>query len=188
VETCGRCNLVLSEQVITAIDKIALSNTTYAYNGKVKTPVITVKDKNGKTISNAFYTVDVPAGRKNVGTYTYTVTFKENYAGTSTLKMTVKPAKATQLKVTGKKKAVTVKWKKVSKQATGYEVMYSTSKSFKKGTATKTKQIKKIKTTTLNLKKLKAKTTYYVKVRTYMLVGKTKYYSAWSAVKQVKTK
>ncbi|MBR3785453.1 MAG: InlB B-repeat-containing protein [Firmicutes bacterium] len=188
LDTCNRCNLVLSKQTITAIDKIKLSCKTYAYNGKVKTPTITVKDKKGNIISDAFYTVEVPEGRKNVGTYTYTITFKEQYAGTSTLKMTVNPAKPTKLTVAGKKNAVTVKWKKVSNQATGYEVMYSTSKTFKKGTETKTKKIKKIKTTNLNINKLKAKKTYYVKIRTYKLVGKTKYYSSWSAVKQVKTK
>ncbi|MBR3785455.1 MAG: InlB B-repeat-containing protein [Firmicutes bacterium] len=187
-DTCGRCGTILSSRTISAIDKVKLSCSTYTYNGKAKNPTIMVKDKDGRIISNAFYAVNVPKGRKNVGTYTYTITFKEQYAGSSKLKIVVKPAKPTWLKVSAKKNTVTVKWKKVSKQATGYEVMYSTSKSFKKGTATKTKKITKSKTTTLKLTKLKAKKTYYVKIRTYKVVGKTKYYSSWSAVKRIKTK
>ncbi|MBO5994775.1 MAG: fibronectin type III domain-containing protein, partial [Firmicutes bacterium] len=35
---------------------------------------------------------------------------------------------------------------------------------------------------------LKAKTTYYVRVRTYKKIGRTTYYSPWSAVKNIKTK
>ena len=38
------------------------------------------------------------------------------------------------------------------------------------------------------ISKLKAKKTYYIQVRTYKTVKGTKYYSAWSKVKKVKTK
>ena len=55
-----------------------------------------------------------------------------------------------------------------------------------KGLATKT--IASYKTTKYTLKSLSAKKTYYVRVRTYKTVGKTKYYSGWSTYKYVKTK
>ena len=48
--------------------------------------------------------------------------------------------------------------------------------------------IKSYKTTKTTLKKLSSKKTYYVRVRTYKTVGKTKYYSGWSTVKYKKTK
>ena len=70
-------------------------------------------------------------------------------------------------------------------QTTGYQLQYSTSSKFK---GAKTVTITKNKTTSKKISKLKAKKKYYVRVRTYKTVGKTKYYSSWSKVKSVKTK
>lgn len=88
------------------------------------------------------------------------------------------------------KKAFTAKWTKQSVQTTGYQVQYSTSKNFKK--SVKTATISKNKTVSKTVKKLSAKRTYYVRVRTYKTVkvnGKSvKLYSGWSKVKSVKTK
>ena len=64
-------------------------------------------------------------------------------------------------------------------------MQYSVYKNFKKA---KTKTIKKTKTTSASVSKLKKKKTYYVRVRTYKTVGGKKYYSSWSKVKKVKTK
>ena len=50
------------------------------------------------------------------------------------------------------------------------------------------KTVKKTKTTSLTVKKLKAKKTYYVKIRTYHKIDCKKYYSKWSSVKKAKTK
>ena len=44
------------------------------------------------------------------------------------------------------------------------------------------------KTTSATLSSLKAKTTYYVRVRTYKTVNGVKYYSGWTTVKYLKTK
>ena len=44
------------------------------------------------------------------------------------------------------------------------------------------------KTTKNNVKKLKAKKKYYVRIRTYKTVNGKKVYSSWSKVKSVKTK
>ncbi len=67
----------------------------------------------------------------------------------------------------------------------GYEVQYSTSKKF---SSAKTKKVTSNKTTSVTLKSLKAKKTYYVRVRTYKTVDGKKYYSAWSSHKYKKTK
>lgn len=102
-------------------------------------------------------------------------------SATATQEVTVrKPSKVT-VKSTAKKKAkVTIK--KVS-GATGYQVQYSTSKSF---TSAKTKTTKK---TSVTLKKLTSKKTYYVRVRAFVTNSDgSKTYSKWSTVKKVKVK
>lgn len=107
----------------------------------------------------------------------------------ATTAKTVKPAATKLTSVKGAKKSLKIKWKKQTKNVTGYQVQCSTSKKFTKKTTVK-KTIKKAKTTTLTVKKLKAKKTYYVKVRTYYkdkATGKTTY-SKWSTVKKAKTK
>ena len=95
------------------------------------------------------------------------------------------PPPTTVSKLTAGKKSITVAITKNSSQVTGYQVQYSTSKSFSKAT---TKTISSYKTTKYTLKSLSAKKTYYVRVRTYKKVGSTTYYSGWSTYKYVKTK
>lgn len=71
------------------------------------------------------------------------------------------PGKVKITKAKGAKKKATIKWKKVS-GANGYEVQYSTNKKFKK--AVKKVSLKK---TSVTLKKLKSKKTYYARVAAY---------------------
>ena len=61
--------------------------------------------------------------------------------------------------------------------AEGYEVQYSTSKSFS-GKTVKTKSINSAATT---LKSLKKNKNYYVRVRAYKTVNGSKVYGDWSA-------
>lgn len=97
--------------------------------------------------------------------------------------------KASISKLSKGKKAITVRWKKVS-TIKGYQIQLATDKKFKKNKKTVT--ISKQKTTKATVKKLKSKKKYYVRIRTYKNVkykGKTiKVYSSWSKVKTVKTK
>ena len=97
----------------------------------------------------------------------------------------LKPKSAKIKKVKAAKKAVSVKWKKVS-GVKGYQVQVATDKKFKKNKKTAT--VKKQKTTKVTIKKLKAKKKYYVRIRTYKTVKGKKIYSSWSKVKKVKTK
>jgi len=87
-------------------------------------------------------------------------------------------------KVTAKKKSLVVKIKR-NKSVTGYEIQYSLKKNFK---SAKKVTLKKYTNTSKTIKKLKAKKTYYVRVRTYKIYKGKKYYSAWSSVKKKKTK
>ena len=97
----------------------------------------------------------------------------------------INPKGTTLSKLTGGGKKVTVKWKKQTKQVSGYQIQYGTKKDFsnaKKVTVSGAKTVKKV------IKSLKAKKYYYVRIRTYKTVSGKKYYSSWSKYKKVKTK
>ena len=60
---------------------ITLNPTTYVYDGKAKTPTVTVKDGSTTLTSGTHYTVSYK-NNTNVGTATVTITGKGNYQGT----------------------------------------------------------------------------------------------------------
>ncbi len=166
--------------------KVSLSATSYTYNGKVKTPSVTVKNPSGaKLTKNSSYTVTYATGRKNVGKYKVTIKGKGNYTGTKTLYFTINPPKTTVSKITAGKKSIKVYVGKKTAQVTGYQIQYATNKNFK---SAKTKIITSYKTTSTTLTKLTSKKTYYVRVRTYKTVSGKKYYSGWSAYRYTKAK
>lgn len=172
------------KNIVSATPSVKLSTSTYTYNGKVKTPGVKVS-VNGTVLTKDNYSVSYGKGRKNVGKYTVKVTLKNDYAGSKTVSFKINPPKAAVKKLKKGKKSFTVYVKKQSKQTSGYQVQYSTSKKFK---SPKTKSLTSYKKTSLKVKKLKKHKKYYVRVRTYKKVGKAKYYSSWSSAKSVKTK
>lgn len=185
VKSCVVCGKVASTKIIYYPKTVKLSATTYTYNGKIKKPTVTVKDSAGKTVSSSNYTVVYASGRKYVGKYKVTVKFKGNYTGTKTLYFTVNPPKTSVSKLTAYYKKLKVSITKKSSQVTGYQIQYSTSKTFKKN---KTKTISNYKTNSAYLTGLASKKTYYVRVRTFKTVNGKKYYSSWSSYKYKKTK
>ena len=185
ITKCTVCGKIASKSTIYYANKVKLSTSEYTYNGKAKKPAVTVYDCKGNKLSSSYYTISYATGRKNVGKYKVTVKLKGNYSGTLTAYFTINPKETSVSKLTAGKKSLKVKIKKVSSQVTGYEIQYSTSKKF---TSAKTKKVSSYKTTTVTLKSLKAKKTYYVRVRTYKTVGGKKYYSGWSTYKYKKTK
>ncbi|MCD7842558.1 MAG: CAP domain-containing protein [Lachnospiraceae bacterium] len=145
--------------------------------------IATITD--GTTVS---YT-DTKVKSKNGTKYTYktvpyTVSAGKTIEGTFTAKTTVRLTGTTlsSVKNSSSKKAV-VKWKK-SSSVTGYQIQYSTSKTFAKGN--KTVKISGASKVSKTLSKLTKKKTYYVRIRTYKTVSGKTYYSAWSSVKKVK--
>ena len=196
VQKCTRCNAVVKTIKIKPA-KVALSKSSFVYNGKVigskKLPKVVVRDGSGKKIAAKYYTVTKPKNVKKmkaIGRYAYKITFKKNckqYTGSKTVYLQITPAKTSMKSVKGAKKAVTVKWKKAAKmQTTGYQIMVATNSKFTKNK--KTVSIKGYKNISKKVTKLKVKTKYYVKVRTYKTVKGVKIYSNWSKVKTVKTK
>lgn len=164
---------------------LKLSATAYTYNGKVRKPSVAVK-AGEKTFSASEFAVKYSGGRKNVGKYSVTVTMKGKYTGKKTVSFRINPKGTAVQKLTKGKKMMKVTWKAQKTQASGYRIQYSTSSKFKKDTHIKT--VKRYKTKSLKVKKLKAKKKYYVRIQTYKTVGGIKYYSGWSTTKSVKTK
>lgn len=137
-----------------------------------------------KLKENTKYYVRVRAYKTVNGEKVYTACSKAQSV------ITAAPPKAAEpSKTKAGKKQFKITWKK-SSDAAGYQIQYSTNKNFKKGNKSVT--VKGKNTTSATMKGLKAKKTYYVRVRSYRVVkvkGKaTKIYSSWSKVKTVKTK
>lgn len=189
VTSCSVCGKTLSTEIIPKASDIRLSAVSYTYNGKTKKPSVTVNDRTGKKISAVNYTVSYAKGRKNVGVYDVVITFKGDYQGKITKSFTIKPQSISIGKVSAGKKKITVKWKKQTKQISGYEIQYSTDKKFKKNTRS---AVSASKTSSKTITKLKPKKNYYVRIRSYKTVkvkGKnTKIYSSWSKGKSAKVK
>ena len=132
--------------VKTALKTVTLKPASYIYDGKAKTPAVTVTDTNGKTVNKSNYDVQYN-NNINAGTATVTVTAKgNNYTGRLTKSFTISKASIatvslpkTSYTYTGsqRKPAVTVKdasGKTIS--ASNYTVKYTGNTN--KGTATVT--------------------------------------------------
>ena len=122
----------------------------------------------------------------NGARYVYKLVAKAS-TGDSTLSKTrgiyrVSRSAVTSVKNSASRK-MTVKWGKNPK-ASGYQVQYSTSKTFAGGnkivSAAGTSTVSKV------IASLTRGKTYYVRVRAYKTVNNVKFFSAWSAAKSVK--
>ena len=91
-----------------------------------------------------------------------------------------KPGRVSRVRIYKRKKSLYLSWNPVSK-ASGYQICYSTSKTFK---GKKTVTVSSYYTI---LGKLKAKKKYYVKVRAYTYSNGKKVYGAYSKVVEQKT-
>lgn len=137
VQTCKRCGKTIEKETISRIQSVKLEKARYTFDGKRKTPAVIVKDKAGNTLKvKRDYTVSYEKGRKKIGVYTVTVTFRRNYTGEKTLRLQIVPRKPTGLDAAQSTTAVTLSWQKVS-GATGYAVYEKIGKKSQKlGTTT----------------------------------------------------
>ena len=166
-------------------------SASYAFTGSAISPKPVLRF--GSTVLKAG--VDYTVGYRNnraVGTAVVTMTGIGAYKGTLQMRFTIKAPTVKAVKISklkAAKSAFTVSWKKASGKVTSYPVQYSTSKKFtKSATATATVKASSKSTLSKTVKKLKAKKTYYVRVRTVYKVGGESFVSSWSAVKKVTTK
>ena len=80
-----------------------------------------------------------------------------------------------------KKGKAVIKWKSI-KNASRYEIQYSSSRKFKK------LQKKTTKKTSIVVKKLKKKKLYYIRVRAYSTINGKKVYGTFSNIRKIKTR
>ena len=185
------------------IQKVSVNGKEYEASGKRAVKLI---NEDGTLVTTAdalkaegTYNIVVTAtGYNKTLEFTYTnksdkpsdaTTATKPSTTTTATKPAVKPVKKVTVKkqtakVKAGKKKLTVTWKK-DKNVSGYQIKIATKKNFK---GAKTYTVKSYKTYKKVIKKLKAKKKYFVKVRAYKTVGKSKVYGAYSAVRSCKVK
>ena len=165
---------------------IRLMSLYLDYTGKEQKPLEYVELGGIRLKEGTDYTAEY-TNNKNIGTATVTVKGIGVYSGTASKTFTIvkpKPAKSTIKKLKRRKKAFYIKWKSVS-GISGYQIQYSTNKKFKNA---KKLTVNSKTAVSKTVKNLKSKKVYYVRIRTYKTVNKTKFYSAWSGYKSIKTR
>jgi len=197
---CANCQdesdaKLTSTAVIKKIAPVKMSATAMVYTGKSRIPTLTIKDAAGKKLKKGTdYKVTIKNAKgkvvtapKVVGKYKITVTFIGKYKGYAYKNYNINPKGTVLGKLTSPaKKQLKVTWtKKPAAQITGYQIRYSTKQNMN---GSKMVTITKAKTNNKVIKKLQAKKKYYVQIRTYKTVNGKKFFSAWSAKKNIKTK
>lgn len=163
--------------------------TMTTVNGVPKKKVYTGKNITFKNIEITYRDVTLREG------IDYTITYKNNkkigkatvkingigiYKGTQNVTFNIVPAKA-NIKAKGLKNKINVKLSKI-KGTSGFEIVYSLKKNFKK------KHIVTCKKNKYTIKKLAGKKTYYVKARAFKKNNKKKIYGSFSKTIKVKVK
>lgn len=187
----------VSSQAGQMVTKINLNKTSATLYGKGSTVTVSVKSYSPSkpTVKGVIWsssntkvaTVSSSGKVKAVGegTAVITATAKDGGGATASCKITVRAAKPGKpsiksLKNTSGKNLVVTLSKKIS-GASGYEVQYSTSSSFKSN-------VKKVTTgsTSVTLKQLTKGKKYYVRVRAYKKDKTGTLYGSYSSVKSLK--
>ena len=158
-----------------------LSKTTYTYNAKAKCPEVTITNEADEVISAEHYKVSYK-NNVNPGNATVTVTFNNGIA-TENLSFKILPKKAGKPTLTSTKQKQFMVTVKEDKTVSGYEIMYSTSKNFKKSTKVTLGVKVDVRKRITGVKNNK---TYYVKVRGYKKTSGGNLYGKWSSVSKVK--
>ena len=193
------------DKVVVELKLVTSNGTIHDFKGGKVTVTVPVKNTSGKKLvavyidNNGKYTIiggaltaDKKAFVFETGHFSqYAVMTEEAADEVIKAQEPEKPAKpvvksVALTSVKAQKKAMKVTWKKSADKVNGYQVRYSTSKSFKTCKTVSVKYTKKVNSRTV--KKLKSGKRYYVKVRTYVKNSDGTYYSKWSKVKSVKVK
>lgn len=153
---------------------VTLSKTVFTYDGTVKTPEISVKEKNGNLISD--YTLTLDEGRTEIGKYNAHISIdSEYYQGETTVSFfIVNELQNPELKITTTSNSILVNWNAVE-GAAGYQVKYEKPGSGSGGTT--------IAFGNNNTKaefKGVSKGQYLVKIRTYQRINGSDVYTDWS--------
>lgn len=176
VGVCTGCGKTVKTKVIPKASFMSLSTSFYTYDGKVRTPSVTVKDSKGKKLENGTdYTVKYPSGRKKTGRYAVRITLKGNYEGKTYLYFCILPSKTAKITSSSTDTTVKVSWKAVT-GADGYKVtLYSQNNQKIRSAYTDGTEHTFIK--------LSAGTTYKIRVTAYKKInGKRQESKVYSSV------
>ena len=182
---------------VQGVPTIALSASVYTYNGKVRTPSVTVK-LGGKTLRlDRDYTIVYPKGRKAIGLYKVAIVGKGSYKFnvSKSFQIIPKTPKLKSLKAhknsDGSSGFIT-SWRKVGKKAIGYEIRWSPKRTFKKAESFAFKgstSFAKKGTAALQVRtRAWLGKRAYVQIRAFKTVKGKKFYSKWSKALSVKLK
>ena len=161
VVACNKCWIEFSYISFGRPAEYKLSNTKYTYDGKAKTPKLTVVTSDGKVLTKGVdYTVELPEDRKSVGIHTYRVVFMGEYLGETKVSYQILPSKTSSITASQSTSSIKLTWKKVT-GADGYRVYQYNSKTGKY------KTLKTLTGTTYTVKNLKAGTSYKFAVKAY---------------------
>lgn len=167
--------------------KPTLSAFSFAWTGGVRRPSVRCVLGGKALAAGTDFSLEWSAvSPVAVGTYRVRAVGLGNCTGASAWASFDIVPKATAMSgLTATTSALTASWKSQLQQADGYQLQVSTSKSF---SAPRLVSVSGARTTSQRVSGLKAKTTYYVRVRTTKAVGGRTYYSAWSAAKSTTTR
>lgn len=165
-EKCVSCGFKSKKLIVVPmIDSAVLSKTKFIYNGKSRTPVFIVKDRNGKKLNGKTdYTVTY-YNNKKVGKATAKITFKGNYSGSKTLSFRILPAAPKSLSAVQTSSVIKAKWSRCV-GASGYKVYL-----YKNGKCSKTIDTQN---TSAVFGNIKSDANYKVVVKAYTMIGKSK--------------
>ncbi len=152
------------------------------YTGKKRKPGLSLKNGSVKLKKNRDYTVEYKKN-KEIGRASLIVRGKGNYRGKRTLHFSIVPRKASIRKTVRKKKGfqLTLSSKKESR---GYYIQVSSTRSFKGGQT----QAYVTPDDHFGIRGLQKGSTWYVRVRSYVVKKGKTYSSAYSKIKKIKTK
>ena len=174
----------------TSYAKVTVPYASYTYSGSAIKPPVTVKFKDGDIIPSSLYTLSYSNNTK-VGVASVTVKGRGgNVTGTYKKTFVIKPAKNAINSITTTSGAFRITWNKATPGAVGYQVLYSTDKSFEKNVHSYTST--NLSDLSENFSKVpKSGETWYVKVRSFVTKdGKatSARYGNYSAVKSIKVR
>ncbi len=170
------------------LENVKISNGVITYTAKYGTRTL-VKDKDftekcEKTSTG--YKLTIKGKGNYTASYIVNISVSNQSSSDTTIPTTkVNVNKTLISKLTAKKKAIVVKWKRPKGKVSGYRIEYSLKKNFK---GAKTINVKGAKKASYTIKKLKSKKVYYVRIRTYYQKGNVVYLSSWSKAKKIKVK
>ena len=161
--------------------KVTLSQKSYTFDGKAKTPAVTVKDGNGALLENGVDYTLAYSGNTNTGYPCVTVYGKGDYNGDKTKRrFIIKPAKANKPSASTGAVSAKLKWKASGGSVTGYAIETYTDGSWKS-----------VKTTTecsAVIVGLSPAKKYRFRIRAYKDISKRRYYGDYSAQRECSTK